>query len=88
MHGIRAVLVQDCPQCDEPRRHGRFEGVDGRAITKYPSGGLWSNSCCIRDPVWRRTDLPALLREVRERPGRFTYWVHIAFDELSARGIL
>jgi isopentenyl-diphosphate Delta-isomerase len=123
-----------------------------RAITKYHSGGLWSNTCCSHprpgestmaaaqrrlfeemgfhcplevafsfvyradvggglieheydhvflgrfngEPAphpaevddWRWIDLPALLREVRERPGRFTYWFHIAFDELSARGIL
>jgi isopentenyl-diphosphate Delta-isomerase len=122
-----------------------------RAITKYHSGGLWSNACCSHprpgestraaahrrlfeelgfhcplrtafsfvyradvggglieheydhvfigtfdgdpapDPVevddWRWVDMYALRRELREAPGRFTYWFRIALDELAARGM-
>jgi isopentenyl-diphosphate Delta-isomerase len=38
--------------------------------------------------AWRWTDLDDLARELRERPAHFTYWFHIAFDELRARGYL
>jgi isopentenyl-diphosphate Delta-isomerase len=123
-----------------------------RAITKYHSGGLWSNTCCSHprpgestavaaqrrlfeemgfhcpietafsfvyradvggglieheydhvfighfdgDPAptpaeveaWRWVDVPTLQREVRQQPGRFTYWFRVAFDELVARGVV
>jgi isopentenyl-diphosphate Delta-isomerase len=123
-----------------------------RALSKYHSAGLWSNTCCshprpgeataaaahrrlfeemgfhcplhtafsfvYRAPVggglveheydhvflglfdgdpapaeaevaeWRRVDLSTLRAELRARPGDFTYWFRVAFDELEARGIL
>jgi isopentenyl-diphosphate Delta-isomerase len=36
---------------------------------------------------WRWVDPATLRRQAREQPGRFSYWFHIAFDELRARGV-
>jgi isopentenyl-diphosphate Delta-isomerase len=38
--------------------------------------------------AWRWASARDLVRELREQPGRFTYWFRIAFDELRARGYL
>jgi isopentenyl-diphosphate Delta-isomerase len=35
---------------------------------------------------WRWITCDELQREMRERPGHFTFWFHVAFDELHARG--
>jgi isopentenyl-diphosphate Delta-isomerase len=123
-----------------------------RALSKYHSGGLWSNTCCSHprpgestaaaaqrrlfeemgfhcpletafsfvyraavgdglveheydhvfigefdgDPApepaevdaWRWVEPAALRREMRQRPGDFTYWFRVAYDELAARGML
>lgn len=38
--------------------------------------------------AWRRIAIPALRGELRDSPGRFTFWFRIAFRELTARGLL
>jgi hypothetical protein len=36
---------------------------------------------------WQWIALPELVRQVRERPDRFTYWFQVALRELRARGL-